>query len=97
MALTFCVIRCARVHPDSMAASACRPSTRRLATGAQRPLLLPAAAALLALLALCCASAVSAAAPYTITTVPESQLVDVDNPLFNFTRHGWNSEKTGHC
>jgi hypothetical protein len=78
-----------------MAASACRPSTGRLATGAQRPLLLPATAALVALLALCCATAVSAAAPYTITTVPASQLVDVDQ--FNFTRHDWRSEKTGHC
>lgn len=72
---------------DTMVVPACRPSARRLAV------------ALVALVALCAATAtviVSAAlppaVPYTIRTSTGAELVDIANPQFNFSRHGWRGE-----
>ena len=73
----------------SSAPSAGRSRSGRVAvTG---PRLLAVAVLLVAL----CASAVAAlqpAAPYTIRTQTDAQLVDVADPLLNFTRHGWRSQ-----
>jgi hypothetical protein len=59
---------------------------------ARAPLVLALALALFALAATAVAAAAPTAAPYTIRTSTGVDLVNVTDPLLNFTRHGWKSQ-----
>ena len=84
-----------------MSASVCdqsaSASVRRPATATSHQLLLQMMAVSVALLALgataVAAAIIPTADPYTIHTQTGAELVDVDDPLFNFTRHGWRGER----
>jgi hypothetical protein len=75
----------------SSAPSAGRSRSGRVALAVGGPRLLAVAVLVVALCATA-AAALQPAAPYTIRTSTDAQLVDVDDPLLNFTRHEWRSE-----
>ena len=71
--------------------SAPRSAPLRMASARARCCL---ALALFALAATAAAAAIIPTAdPYTIRTSTDAQLVDVDDPIFNFTRHGWRRQQ----